>query len=74
MSGVRYCGPTNSTFFTDCCNVAICDDQQRCPVCKADVYPFYEGMSDEERDQAGGGYYNHNTRMARNSQANRRGY
>ena len=25
---------TNSTMFTSCCGVAICDDQLRCPVCK----------------------------------------
>jgi len=25
---------TNSTHFTACCNAAICDHQQRCPVCK----------------------------------------
>lgn len=24
---------TNSTMFTECCEVAICDDQPCCPVC-----------------------------------------
>lgn len=48
-----------------------CADQQKCPRCKKDVYPFYEGMPDSERSQAAGGYYNHNTRMARDSAARR---
>lgn len=65
MSAVFLCSPTNSTMFTTCCQVAICDDQQKCPRCKADVYPFFNGMSDEERAQAAGGYYNYNTRTAR---------
>lgn len=69
MPSVRYSGPTNSTFFTTCCHTAICDNQQKCPCCKKDVYPFYEGMSDKERDEAAGGYYNHNTRMARSRRA-----
>ena len=69
MAGVFYCSPTNSTFFTACCEVAICDDQQKCPSCRADVYPFYNGMPDAERAEAARGYYNHNTRMARLRQA-----
>lgn len=24
---------TNSTFFTDCCRTAICDNERRCPRC-----------------------------------------
>lgn len=72
MSGVFYSNPTNSTLFTSCCLLAICDDQQKCPGCKKDVYPFYEGMTDKERDEAAGGYYNHKTRMARSSMASRR--
>jgi hypothetical protein len=67
MPSVYHCSPTNSTFFTTCCQVAICDGQQKCPRCKMDVYPFYGGMSDKDRDLAAGGYYNHNTRMARMS-------
>lgn len=69
MPGVYYCSGTNGTFFTTCCNVAICDDQQKCPVCKEDVYPFHEKMTEEERKQSAGGYYNHNTRMARTNMA-----
>ena len=65
MAGVFYANQYNSTFFTTCCRVAICDDQQKCPHCKKDVFPFYEGMSEQERKEAAGGYYNHNTRMAR---------
>jgi hypothetical protein len=71
MSGVFYDNPNNSTFFTTCCRTAICDDQQKCPSCRRDVYPFYEGMTDKERKQAAGGYYNHNTRMARMRRAGR---
>ncbi len=74
MSGVFYCSPTNSTFFTTCCETAICDDQQRCPRCKSDVYPFHEGMTEAERAQAADGYYNHNTRMARSNYARWKGY
>jgi hypothetical protein len=65
MAGVFHSGPTNSTFFTSCCKVAICDDQQKCPRCRNDVYPFYEGMTERDRAEAAGGYYNHNTHMAR---------
>ena len=28
---------TNSTLFTECCGVAICDNQAHCPVCKGAV-------------------------------------
>ena len=31
--GVYLCSPYNSTMFTKCCEVAICDDQQNCPSC-----------------------------------------
>lgn len=72
MASVYYSSRTNSTFFTTCCNLAICDDQQKCPGCKADVYPFYDGMSDKDRNEAAGGYYNHKTRMARMSRAGQR--
>lgn len=71
MSNVYYCSPYNSTTFTTCCNVAICYNQQKCPRCHKDVYPFYEGMNKRERDEAAAGYYNHNTRMARESAARR---
>ena len=71
MPSVYYDNPYNSMFFTTCCRVAINDRQQKCPSCKKDVYPFYEGMSDKERDQAAGGYYNHNAHMARMSAAKR---
>jgi len=71
MSGVHYDSPTNSTFFTTCCQVAICNDQQKCPSCHKDVYPFHERMTDSERAEAAGGYYNHNTNMARSSMAGR---
>lgn len=72
MASVFYDSTTNSTFFTTCCRTAICDDQQKCPRCKKDVSPFYEGMSDKERDEAAGGYYHHNVRMARSNAASGR--
>lgn len=28
---------TNSTMFTQCCGVAICDDQRHCPRCGREV-------------------------------------
>jgi len=65
MPSVFQCSIDNSTKFTTCCSAAICDDQQRCPRCNKDVYPFFEGMSEAERREAAGGYYNHNTRVAR---------
>lgn len=64
-ASVFFSSPTNSTFFTTCCRVAINDNKQRCPRCGQDVYPFYAGMTEAERDEAAGGYHNHNTRMAR---------
>ena len=38
---------TNSTLFTECCEVAICDDQSRCPKCKRDVVGFDEDSPHE---------------------------
>lgn len=74
MAGVRYANANNSTLFTTCCDTAIVDSQSKCPRCGTDVYPFYEGMSQAERDEAGGGYYNHNTSVARHSSARGKGY
>lgn len=39
MIYVHLCSPTNSTIFTNCCKVAINDNQIRCPACKEEVYP-----------------------------------
>lgn len=39
MSTVYHCSPYNSTFFTTCCSVAICDDQANCPKCNQEVTP-----------------------------------
>ncbi len=39
MATVFLCSPTNSTMFTTCCEVAICDDQGTCPNCGEDVEP-----------------------------------
>jgi hypothetical protein len=65
MSSVLYDDPYNSTFLTSCCKVSIPDDQQQCPLCRKDVYPFFGGMTAQERAEAAGGYGNHNTHMAR---------
>ena len=39
MPTVFLCAPTNSTMFTTCCQVAICDDQANCPCCKKEITP-----------------------------------
>ncbi len=39
----------NSTMFTECCRVAICDDQARCPRCKKEVIGA-DTETDHERD------------------------
>jgi len=41
---------TNSTMFTDCCDVAICDDEPNCPVCKRKVVGW-DAESKHERAQ-----------------------
>lgn len=69
MSGVYYCSSTNSTFFTECCSVAITDSEDRCPVCSKYIYPYYEDMSDKERREWD--YYYHRIRMARMRYARR---
>ena len=74
MSSVCFSSPYNSTFFTTCCRVAICDNQEQCPVCKEYVYPFYKGMTDAEREEARGGYYNSTVRHTRWSAAKSGGY
>jgi len=37
--GIRRLEPygTNSTFFTECCGVAICDDERCCPKCGKEI-------------------------------------
>ena len=47
MSSVRLSGPTNSTMLTTCCGCAILEHQRGCPRCKEDVYPYYEGSTEE---------------------------
>jgi hypothetical protein len=44
VSGVIPLQPqgTNSTIFTDCCQVAICDNQARCPHCGLPVIGWDE--------------------------------
>lgn len=46
--GVRLCSPTNSQMFTECCSVAICNDQRRCPKCNALIYG-HEAKSEHYR-------------------------
>jgi hypothetical protein len=45
MKSVFLCSPTNSTMFTSCCEVAICDDQSLCPRCREEVYPGQEATN-----------------------------
>jgi hypothetical protein len=45
MKSVYLSSSTNSTMFTRCCNVAICDDQAFCPGCKSEVHPGEEATS-----------------------------
>lgn len=35
VKGVRYSDPFNSTFFTQCCGLAINDNESKCPGCQA---------------------------------------
>lgn len=44
-----YPSGTNSTMFTECCGVAICDDQPYCPVCKRKII----GWDAESRAETG---------------------
>lgn len=37
MPNVYLSSPYNSTMFTTCCRVAICDDQRCCPRCKEEI-------------------------------------
>lgn len=39
MATVFLDGPTNSTLFTTCCEVAILDHEGKCPSCGQDVQP-----------------------------------
>jgi hypothetical protein len=36
--GIFLCSPTNSQMFTECCEVAICSDQRRCPKCNSLIH------------------------------------
>lgn len=50
LAGVISLSPTgtNSTMFTECCDVAICDDQACCPQCKRDIIG-HDAKSTHER-------------------------
>ncbi len=37
MPTVYHCSPTNSTFFTTCCNVAILDHEDFCGKCGEEI-------------------------------------
>lgn len=43
MSEVYLDGPANSTMFTTCCEVAITDREQHCPLCSQEVTPHGHG-------------------------------
>ena len=49
MISVFLCSPTNSTMFTRCCQVAICDDQANCPRCGQEVYPGADATQHQRR-------------------------
>ncbi len=51
MIGVHHCSRYNSTFFTNCCGVAICDDEALCPSCKQEVEPG-KNVAPHERNRA----------------------
>lgn len=48
--GVLLSSATNSTKFTECCEVAICDDQARCPHCRQEVIGA-DARTDHERER-----------------------
>lgn len=74
MSSVYYSSAYNSTHFTTCCRVAITATQHKCPQCRKDVYPYYEGMSDQERNEIDNSYYGSRAQRARDSRAGSRGH
>ena len=43
-----YPSGTNSTFFTQCCSVAICNDEPYCPRCRRKVIG-YDAKTNHER-------------------------
>lgn len=47
--GVYYCSPTNSTFFTRCCDCAITDREERCPSCGLYVVGWDSGNKNMSR-------------------------
>lgn len=49
MKSVFLCSPTNSTMFTTCCEVAICDYESHCPSCGEEVYPGVDATEHERR-------------------------
>jgi len=52
VSHIRKIYPTgtNSTMFTECCDVAICRDEKTCPLCKTPVIG-YDAETDHARDR-----------------------
>jgi len=48
-AGVHKLSPngTNSTHFTECCDVAICSDESKCPKCKRNIIGY--DMNENER-------------------------
>jgi hypothetical protein len=46
MIGVFHANEFNSTYFTRCCEVAICDDQTKCPGCGQEVIPAKDRWQD----------------------------
>lgn len=46
-TGTHVSGPYNSTEFTDCCGVAVCDFQPRCPLCNRKVHGNYQNFYED---------------------------
>lgn len=50
MIGVYLSSSTNSTIFTKCCGVAICDDEAYCPQCREEVIPGKNSTRSEKSE------------------------
>lgn len=49
MSSVHFANSTNSTTFTDCCGVAV-SEEQNCPKCGQEVDGYIENASQKTRN------------------------
>jgi len=49
--GVFHANEFNSTFFTRCCEVAICNDQDKYPSCGKQVIPAHQRWSNATKEK-----------------------